>query len=86
MSYQLPADVEQLVKQRIASGDYSSEDDVLRDALSALEEREVQLLARWHERNQLAIEQSKQGLSRTLDEQRVLTRLRERLAQEGIIE
>ena len=86
MAYQVPADVEQLIKQRMASGAYSSEDDVLRDALESLELREQERLARWDERNHLAIKQSNQGLSRPLDDQQVLSRLRARLAREGILE
>ncbi len=38
MSYQFPPDVDQLLKERMASGAYMCEDDVLRDALRALEE------------------------------------------------
>ena len=40
MAYQVPADVEALIKQRMALGAYASEDDVLRDALESLELRE----------------------------------------------
>jgi Arc/MetJ-type ribon-helix-helix transcriptional regulator len=36
MHYQFPPDVEKLVRTHMESGGYSSEDDVLRDALSAL--------------------------------------------------
>lgn len=86
MAYQFPADVERLIKERMAMGTYTSEDEVLRDALGALEQLEQERLARWDERNRLAIEQSKQGHSRPLDDQRVLARLRERLAQEGVID
>jgi hypothetical protein len=39
----------------------------------------------WNDRNQLAAEQSRQGLSRPLDDERALARLRERLAKEGIL-
>lgn len=38
MPYQFPPDVERLVKDHLAQGGYTSEDDVLRDALRALEE------------------------------------------------
>ena len=38
MTYQFPPDVNQLLKQHMATGAYTSEDDVLRDALRALEE------------------------------------------------
>ncbi|MBI3838713.1 MAG: type II toxin-antitoxin system ParD family antitoxin [Planctomycetia bacterium] len=86
MAYRVPADVEQLIKERMALGAYSSEDDVLRDALGALEQREQERLARWDERNHLAIKQSNQGLSKPLDDQQVLARLRARLAKEGILE
>lgn len=36
MSYLFPPDVEELVKEQMAAGEYASEDDVLRDALRAL--------------------------------------------------
>ena len=45
MAYQFPPDVEELVTQRMASGDYGSEDDVLRDALKALTEQADDLAA-----------------------------------------
>jgi Arc/MetJ-type ribon-helix-helix transcriptional regulator len=84
VTYQFPADVEQLIKQRMALGIYASEDEVLRDALGALEQREQERITRWDERNRLAVEQSRQGLSRPLDDDQVLARLRDRLANEGI--
>ena len=45
MAYPFPPDVEQIVKERMASGNYQSEDDVLRDALRALSEEEEDLVA-----------------------------------------
>lgn len=85
MAYRFPPDVEQLVKDRMASGDYASEDDVLRDAMEALEQLEHDKLIRWNERNQLAIDQNRQGLSMPLDDDKVIGRLRESLAKEGIV-
>ena len=38
MAYQFPPDVDKLLKERLATGAYTSEDDVLRDALRALED------------------------------------------------
>jgi Arc/MetJ-type ribon-helix-helix transcriptional regulator len=38
MAYQLSSDLERLVRERMAAGGYSTEDEVLRDALSALEQ------------------------------------------------
>jgi putative addiction module CopG family antidote len=45
MKYELPPDVEQQLKQRVASGQYASEADVLRDALAALEWRDQEIAA-----------------------------------------
>ncbi len=84
MSYQLPPDLSHRVQDYLASGAFQNEDEVLRSALEALDEREHENLRRWHERNRIAIEQSEQGLSKPLDDQAVLARLRSRLANEGI--
>jgi Arc/MetJ-type ribon-helix-helix transcriptional regulator len=86
MSYQFPPDLEERVKTRMAEGRYQSEDDLLREAMDALDRVEVERLTRWHERNRLATEQSRQGLSQPLDDEAVLGRLRERLAKEGILD
>jgi putative addiction module CopG family antidote len=54
MSYTLPPDVEEMVRQRMASGKYASQDELLREALRALAEEEEDLaaveaaLAEWH--------------------------------------
>ena len=45
MVYPFPPDVDQLMRERMASGLYKSEDDVLRDALDALAERSADLAA-----------------------------------------
>ena len=45
MPYHFPPDVEKLVADRMASGNYETEDDVLRDALQALAEEESDLEA-----------------------------------------
>jgi putative addiction module CopG family antidote len=39
MTIQMPADVEAIIRRRVASGRYGSEADVLRDALDALDQR-----------------------------------------------
>lgn len=36
MSYQFPPDLDELIRKQMATGDYSTEDDVLRDALRSL--------------------------------------------------
>jgi Arc/MetJ-type ribon-helix-helix transcriptional regulator len=45
MPYQFPPDVEELVRSWMASGEYSSEDDILRDALHALVDRKADMAA-----------------------------------------
>ena len=45
MSYQFPPELEQLVRQQMASGKYSSEDELLRDALESLSAEETELKA-----------------------------------------
>jgi Arc/MetJ-type ribon-helix-helix transcriptional regulator len=85
MAYEIPTDIRERLKARLDEGAYQSEDDVLRDAMDALDQIEQDKLVRWNTRNQLAAQQSEQGLSKPLDDQKVLARLRERLAQEGIL-
>ncbi len=84
MAYQLPPDLEQIVLSRVDSGDYQNEEEVLRTAIQLLDQREEDLLKNWQQQNQVAIEQSQQGLSKPLDDDAVLGRLRSRLAKEGI--
>jgi Arc/MetJ-type ribon-helix-helix transcriptional regulator len=84
LHYQFPPDISQRLEACIAGGRYQTEDDVLREALDALADRERELLERWHQGNAIASEQSRQGLSRPLDDAAVLARLRTRLAAEGI--
>ena len=86
MSYQFPPDIEERLKARMSDGRYQSEDDVLREAMNALDQLEQDKLIRWEERNRLSTRQSEQGLSKPLDDDAVLGRLRERLAKEGIVD
>ena len=78
MSYELPADIRDRVNAWLDLGIYQSEDDVIREAMDALDQLEQDKRTRWHEQNRLAAEQSAQGLSKPLDDQKVLARLRER--------
>jgi Arc/MetJ-type ribon-helix-helix transcriptional regulator len=45
MAYAFPPEVKRLVDQRMATGKYASEDDLLRDALEALSEESDELAA-----------------------------------------
>ena len=87
MTYEFPTDIQERLNARLnGDGVYQSEDDVIRDAMDALDQIEQDKLARWNERNRLATVQSNRGLSKPLDDETVLARLRDRLAKEGILE
>ena len=86
MSYQFPPDIEERLKARMSDGRYQNEDDVLREAMNALDQLEQDKLIRWEQRNRLSTRQSEQGLSKPLDDEAVLGRLRKRLAKEGIVD
>ena len=45
MTYQFPPDLAEGIRERMASGQYSSEDDLLRDALHALRWRDQEVAA-----------------------------------------
>jgi Arc/MetJ-type ribon-helix-helix transcriptional regulator len=40
MTYQFPPDLDEVIKKHMASGQYESEDALLRDALRALDQRD----------------------------------------------
>jgi hypothetical protein len=56
----------------MTDGACQSEDDLLREA---------KLVERWHEGNRIAIEQSRQGLSKPLDLDRVMEQVAKRMAE-----
>ena len=45
MAYQFPSDIHERVKANLATGKYRSEDDVLREALDALQRHDGELQA-----------------------------------------
>lgn len=59
MSYQFPPDVEKAIQQRLESGEYPTQDDVLRDALRALDERRFVVL----EQDSVVVEGVRRGLA-----------------------
>lgn len=76
----VPADVHDRLVARVVTGHYASEEDVLRDAMDALDQLEEEKLLRWRHRNEASQLESQQGLSRPLNDDAVLKRLRDRLA------
>ncbi|MEX2091891.1 MAG: hypothetical protein WD971_04395 [Pirellulales bacterium] len=83
MHYQFPPDLQQRVKARLSDGTYTSEDDLLRDAMNALDELDREKLRLFQEGNRVALEQSRLGLSKPLDLNALLQRVEARVAAEG---
>jgi Arc/MetJ-type ribon-helix-helix transcriptional regulator len=84
MHYQFPPDLEQRVKARLTDGSYQSEDELLRDAMNALDALDREKLRLFQEGNRIATEQSRLGLSKPLDLSAVVTRVEQRVAAKGI--
>ncbi|QDU77145.1 hypothetical protein Pan97_42070 [Bremerella volcania] len=68
MNQQIPPDIQERIAARIAKGQFSSEVDVLRRAMDALDQLEEEKLRQWHERHQRAIEEAECGEARPIDE------------------
>ena len=83
MHYQFPPDLQQRVQARLTDGTYESEDDLLRDAMNALDDLDREKLRLFQEGNRIAMEQSRLGLSKPLDLSALLARIEERVAAEG---
>ena len=81
MPYQLSPELSDRVQSFVFAG-YRDEDDVLREALNALEAREQEKLRRWNEGNRIAMEQSQQGLSKPLNVEALLERVEQRIARD----
>ena len=82
MSMSLPHDLQQFVQQEIASGRYQSEEDVVREGLRLLRERDRRLQA-LREDIQPALEQLDRGEGERLDAESIKARGRKRLAARG---
>ncbi|MCG8650069.1 MAG: hypothetical protein MI861_09555 [Pirellulales bacterium] len=54
MSCEFPPDLEQRARARMSDGRYGSEDDLLREAMDALDQIEQDKVTRWDERNRIA--------------------------------
>jgi putative addiction module CopG family antidote len=83
-SYSLPPDIDERLSAHVATGAYQTRDEVLREALDALEERERTKLEEWHRKNAIAIEQSDRGEVQPLDLDAVMRRVEARLAKHTI--
>jgi Arc/MetJ-type ribon-helix-helix transcriptional regulator len=83
MHYQFPHDLQQRVQARLSGGTYESEDELLRDAMNALDELDQEKIRLFQEGNRIALEQSRLGLSKPLDLEAVLQHVESRVAAEG---
>jgi len=83
MHYQFPPDLHERVQSRLSDGTYQSEDDLLRDAMNALDDLDREKLRLFQEGNRVALEQSRLGMSKPLDLNALLQRVEARVAAEG---
>ena len=91
MTIDIPNDYEDILRQAVASGAFANPEDALRRALELFaaeqsdapaENNEQQKHNRWNKRNTESIQQSRQRLSKPLDEAAVIHRLHARLADQ----
>jgi antitoxin ParD1/3/4 len=83
MPYQIPSDLEQRIQAQIASGQFTSEDDVLREAMDSLERRQ-RGLEQLRQQVQEADADIVAGRVGPFDAEQTKRNVRERLSQEGI--
>jgi len=81
MAYEFPPDLDERVKAEMEKRGLPTEDDVLREAMNALDQLEQDKVRRWNERNEIAIEQSRERRSKPLDLDAMLGRVEQRIAE-----
>lgn len=83
MSQSLPIDIQQRIEAQLATGGFSSEADVLREALDSLERRQIGL-QQLREMVAAADADIAAGRVSAFDREATKRAVRERLAEEGI--
>jgi Arc/MetJ-type ribon-helix-helix transcriptional regulator len=83
MHYDFPPDLRLRVDVRLSDGGYTSEDELLREAMNALDELDREKLRLFQEGNRIAAEQSRLGLSKPLDLSAMFERIEARVVAEG---
>jgi len=83
MNYPLPDDIQHRIEAQLASGSYSCEEDVLREAIDALERRQRGLM-QLREMVAVAEEDVAAGRVGSFDRERIKQEVRNRLADQGI--
>jgi putative addiction module CopG family antidote len=85
MNHSLPADIQQRIEAQLASGSFTSEEDVLREALEALERRQ-RGLTELREMVAVAEDDVKAGRVGSFDRENIKRDVSERLAERGLRE
>ena len=85
MPYQLPPDIQQSIQAQIASGDFQSEDEVLREAMASLESRQrgLQQLRQMVNDAEGDLAAGRVGL---FDAEETKRAVRDRLERQGIVD
>ena len=85
MPYQFPPDIQQSIQAQLASGDFATEDEVLREAMATLERRQRGLQQL---RQMVADADSDIAAGRVgpFDAEETKRAVRERLARQGIVD
>ena len=82
MSYSFPKELQQLVERQLATGSYASEDEVLIDAMNALQDRKDRL-RQWREEIHQRIGELDRGEGIELAGEQALLEFGERLKAEA---
>ena len=82
MPYTFPPELSRLVRENMANGKYESEDDLLVDAIHALDDLRAQQ-GRLRSEIRGRLEKARQGHSQPLDRDAFKAEARRRLADEG---
>ena len=82
MSYPFPAELQQLVQHELATGNYTSEDEVLLNAMRALRERQ-EALRQWKAEIQSRIDSLDRGEGIELEDEQALRAFAEEIKAES---
>lgn len=86
MELAVSTELQQIVREKVESGDYASADDVLREALQLLEDRDrlrAWKLEQLRKEIAVGIQQAEQGMVAPLDMDAIRTKVAERLGSQG---
>ena len=86
MELAVSPELQQIVREKVESGDYASADDLLREALQLLDDRDRLRAWKLEElRKEIAvgIQQAEQGMVAPLDMDAIRTKVAERLRSQG---